>query len=207
MAHALSTRPTLGVRNLTAAVIAVWFLFAVTGSLLGVFDSEPRPPLSLGLAAVAPLGVFAVFYLTSAKFQELVESLDLRVLTLAQTWRVGGIVFLILHQQGALPGVFAIPAGWGDFAIGVTAPIVAWYWRRPFPSRTFIVWNVLGSVDLVLAVILGVLASRTPAGILAGNVSTRLMGQFPLSLIPTFFVPLLLILHLISLSRVRRGLA
>jgi hypothetical protein len=27
------------------------------------------------------------------------------------------------------------------------------------------------------------------------------MGQFPLSLIPTFFVPLLLIFHLIALSR------
>ena len=58
----------------------------------------------------------------------------------------------------------------------------------------------------MLAVTLGVLASRTPIGILAGDVTTRLMGQFPLSLIPTFFVPFLLILHLISLSRVRKGL-
>ena len=49
---------------------------------------------------------------------------------------------------------------------------------------------------------LGVLASQTPVGVLAGDVSTRLMGQFPLSLIPTFFVPLFLIFHLITLSRV-----
>ena len=116
-------------------------------------------------------------------------------------------MFLILYQHGALPGVFAIPAGWGDIAIGITAPIVAWYWKRPFPSKIFIVWNVLGSLDLVMAVSLGVLASATPVGVLAGDVTTRLMGQFPLSLIPTFFVPLLLILHLISLSRVRKGLA
>ena len=203
MAHAISTRPKIGVRNLTVAILVAWFLFAVAGSVLGYFDTEPRPPISLGLAAVVPVGVFAVFYLTSVKFQEFVQSVDLRVLTLAQTWRVGGIVFLILHQQRALPVVFAIAAGWGDFAIGITAPIVAWYWRRPFPSKTFVVWNVLGSIDLVLAVTLGVLASRTPVGILAGDVTTRLMGQFPLSLIPTFFVPLLLILHLISLSRVR----
>ena len=142
----------------------------------------------------------------SARFQEFVMSLDLRILTVAQTWRVGGIVFLILYQHGALPGVFAIPAGWGDMAIGITAPVVAWYWKRPFPSKTFIVWNVLGSLDLVMAVSLGVLASATPVGVLAGDVTTRLMGRFPLSLIPTFFVPLLLILHLISLSRVRRGL-
>jgi hypothetical protein len=206
MAHALSTRPIISVRNLTVAVLVLWLLLAVTGSLVGAFDSEPRPPLPLGLAAVIPVALFGVSYLTSVRFRELVWSLDLRLLTLAQTWRVGGIVFLILYQRGTLPGVFAIPAGWGDLAIGITAPIVAWYWRRPFPTKTFIVWNVLGSLDLVLAVSLGVLASRTPIGILAGDVTTRLMGQFPLSLIPTFFVPLLLILHLISLSRVRKGL-
>jgi hypothetical protein len=207
MAHTLSTQPTNSVRNLTLAILVVWFLLAVAGSLLGVFDSEPRPPLPLGLAAVIPVTLFAFCYLTSVRFRELVLSLDLRILTLAQTWRVGGIVFLILYQHGALPGVFAIPAGWGDIAIGITAPIVAWYWKRPFPSKTFIVWNVLGSLDLVIAVSLGVLASATPVGVLAGDVTTRLMGQFPLSLIPTFFVPLLLILHLISLSRVRTGLA
>jgi hypothetical protein len=204
MAQALSTRPAHGVRNLTVAVLAVWFLFALGGSLLGVFDSEPRPPVPLGLAAVLPVAVFAFCYLTSASFRQFVLSLDLRLLTLAQTWRVGGIVFVILYLQGALPGVFALPAGWGDFAIGVTAPLVAWYWKRPFPSKTFILWNVLGSLDLVLAVTLGVLASATPVGVLAGDVTTRLMGQFPLSLIPTFFVPLLLILHLISLIRVRK---
>ena len=206
MTDVLSTRPTPSTGKIVAAVLVAWFLLALAGSLLGVFDSQPGPPIPLGLAAVGPVVVFAFCYLTSARFRQFVSSLDLRVLTLAQTWRVGGIVFLILYSQGALPGVFAIPAGWGDFAIGITAPIVAWHLRRPFPTKTFIVWNLLGILDLVLAVTLGVLASRTPIGVLAGDVTTRLMGQFPLSLIPTFFVPLLLILHLISLSRVRKGL-
>jgi hypothetical protein len=89
-------------------------------------------------------------------------------------------------------------------ADSIAAPLVAWYWKRPFPSKTLVVWNVLGSLDLVLAVTLGVLASATPVGVLAGDVTTRLMGQFPLSMIPIFFVPLLLILHLISLIRVRK---
>jgi hypothetical protein len=205
MSHALGTRPTAGVRNATAAVLAVWFLLALAGSLPGVFDSEPRPPVPLGLAAVAPVAAFVTCYLTSAAFRQFVSSLDLRTLTLAQTWRVGGIIFVVLYARGLLPGAFALPAGWGDFAVGVTAPLVAWYWRPPFPRRLFVAWNVLGGLDLVLAVTLGVLSSATPVGVLAGDVTTRLMGRFPLSLIPTFFVPLLLILHLISLIRVRRG--
>jgi hypothetical protein len=203
----LTARPATGLRNLTAAVLLAWFLLALGGSLLGVFDSGPRPPLPLGLAAVVPVVAFVACYLTSARFREFVLSLDLRALALAQTVRVVGIVFVILYFLGALPGVFALPAGWGDFAIGITAPVVAWYWKRPFPYRTFIVWNVLGSLDLVSAMTLGVLASASPVGVLAGDVSTRLMGQFPLSLIPTFFVPLLLILHLICFARVGKGVA
>jgi hypothetical protein len=195
------------VRNLTVAVLVVWFLLALGGSLLGVFDSEPRPPLPLGLAAVVPVAVFAACYLTSAAFRGFVSSLDPRLLTLAQTWRIGGIVFVLLYLRGLLPGVFALPAGWGDFAIGITAPLVAWYWKPPFPTKTFVAWNVLGTLDLVLAVTLGVLSSATPVGVMAGDVTTRLMGQFPLSLIPTFFVPLLLILHLISLIRVGKAAA
>src|SRR5215510_5421302 len=92
MAHALTTRPATGVRNLTAAVLVAWFLLALGGSLLGVFDSEPRPPVPLGLAAVVPVALFGFSYLTSARFRQFVSSLDLRVLTLAQTWRVGGVV-------------------------------------------------------------------------------------------------------------------
>ena len=207
MSQALTTRPTYGVRNLTLVVLAVWFLVALGGSLLGLFDSGPRPPLLLGLAFVVPFAAFVVCYLTSAEFREFVLSLDLRGLALAQTFRVVGIVFVILYSLGALPGAFALPAGWGDFAIGITAPVVAWYWKRPFPKRTFIVWNVLGSLDLVDAMTLGVLASASPVGILASGVTTRLMGQFPLSLIPTFFVPLLLIFHLICFIRVGKGVA
>jgi hypothetical protein len=198
---------TNGVRNRTIVVLVVWFLFALSGSLLGVFDSGPRPPLLLGLAFVVPVAAFVACYLTSARFREFVLSLDLRGLALAQMFRVVGIVFVILYFLGALPGAFALPAGWGDFAIGITAPVVAWYWKRPYPKRTFIVWNVLGSLDLVNAVTLGVLASASSVGILADDVNTRLMGQFPLSLIPTFFVPLLLIFHLICFIRVGKGVA
>jgi hypothetical protein len=172
MSTALTTRPASCVGGLRAAVLVAWFFLALGGSLLGVFDSEPRLPLPLGLAAVGPVAVFAFSYLTSGRFRQFVSSLDLRILTVAQSWRVGGIVFLILYCRGALPAVFALPAGWGDIAIGATAPVVAWYWRSPFLRKPFVAWNVLGSLDLVMAVSLGVLASATPAGVLAGDMTT-----------------------------------
>jgi uncharacterized membrane protein len=189
------------------AILPLWFLLALGGSLLGVFDSQQRPPIPLGAAAVLPVVAFAIWYLRSAEFRQFVLAADLRILTLAQTWRVGGVVFLILHRQGVLPGVFAIPAGWGDIAIGATAPFVAWAIssRKNFPKHIFVLWNVLGILDLVMAVSLGILASASPLGILAGQLTTEVMGKFPLSLIPTFFVPLLIIFHLIALGRVHQS--
>ncbi len=204
MSQALTAQPTQNVKHLLAGVLVGWFLLALSGSLLGVFDSAPRPPIALGLANATPLALFFGCYVASAAFRQFVLSLDLRLLTAVQTWRVAGIVFLILYHRGALPGAFAIPAGWGDIAVGITAPLLARYWHAPFPYKAFVVWNVFGILDLVLAVSLGIVSSATPLGVLAGDATTQPMSQFPLSLIPTFFVPLMLIFHLISLIRVRK---
>ena len=197
-------KPNNRVKALTVAILSLWFFLALSCSLLGVFDSKQRPPIPLGAAAILPVVAYAICYLRWAEFRQFVLAANLRVLTLAQTWRVGGVVFLILHHQGFLPGVFALPAGWGDIAIGATAPLVAWAIssKKSFPKEIFVSWNVLGMLDLVMAVTLGILASASSLGVLAGEITTQVMGTFPLSLIPTFFVPLLIIFHLIALGRV-----
>jgi len=194
-------KPNDRLKALTVVILSLWFLLALSCSLLGVFDSKQRPPIPLGAAAILPVVAYAIWYLRSTEFRQFVLAANLRVVTLAQTWRVGGVVFLILHHQGLLPEVFALPAGWGDMAIGATAPLVAWAIssEKHFPKQIFVSWNVLGMLDLVMAVTLGILASASPLGILAGEITTQMMGTFPLSMIPTFFVPLLIIFHLIAL--------
>ena len=202
--HLPWAKPNDHIKTVTVTILSLWFLLALSCSLLGVFDSQQRPPIPLGAAAILPVVAYAIWYLKSTEFRQFVLAANLRVLTLAQTWRVGGVVFLILHRQGLLPGVFALPAGWGDIAIGATAPLVAWAIssKKSFPKEVFVTWNVLGMLDLVMAVTLGILASASPLGVLAGEITTQMMGTFPLSLIPTFFVPLLIIFHLIALGRV-----
>src|SRR5262245_2204754 len=97
MALSSSARPFPGIRSLVLAVLGAWFVFALAGSLLGIFDSQPRPPIPLGVTALGPIAVFAVWYLTSLGFREFVSTLNLRLLTFAQVWRVVGIVFVILY--------------------------------------------------------------------------------------------------------------
>jgi hypothetical protein len=187
-------------------VLSSWFVLALAGSILGAFQSGNRPPLPLGLMAIVPVAAFLAGYSWSESFRLVVLRADPRWLTAAQSWRVMGVVFLILYQRGLLPGSFALPAGWGDISIGITAPLIALAMSSHDPRlrKVFIAWNMFGILDLVTAVTLGVLNSASPAGILAsGGITTRLIDSFPLSLVPTFLVPLFLIFHLLTLSHLR----
>ncbi len=190
---------------LIAGILISWFLLALAGSWLGVFDNPNRPPLLIGAAAALPVVVFLVWHGLSNGLRQFLQGADLRLLTVVQTGRLAGVLFLMLYLQGALPGMFALPAGWGDIAIGATAPLVTWAMAPGTSMRKdfFVGWNILGMLDLVTAVTLGVLGSGAFFGSSAGAITTAAMGRFPMSLIPTFFVPLYLILHIISLSRVQ----
>jgi hypothetical protein len=174
---------------------------SLSASALKVFENySPRPQPWFGLAIVTPIALFALWYVASPGFRQFVLTLNPRTLTMVQAWRFGGFVFLVLHAHGILPGIFALPAGWGDIAIGATAPLVAMKLAHAERRKSFILWQILGLLDLVMAVSLGTLARIiSPGGITAGA-----MTVLPLSLVPTFAVPLLIILHIICIAQARR---
>src|SRR5213076_1090800 len=101
-------------------------LAAALASAAGGFVTEAgNPPLPLLGAVTVPVLVFAAAYAFSARFRGYVRSGDPVLLTHLQSWRVLGGTFLVLMSFGLLPAAFALPAGWGDVAVGVTAPFVA----------------------------------------------------------------------------------
>lgn len=191
--------------RLTAWLLAAWFALSLTASAFHLFLVPPgRPPLPILISVLLPLGVFSIWYLQSTGFRNYLLSLPPRILTLLHAWRVGGFVFLVLATYNILPRLFALPAGWGDIAIGVTAPFVAYRLATPAHRRLFIGWHLLGVADLVTAISLGALAPFLDPRELAQNAPTSApMATLPLSLIPTFIVPLLLILHIVSIAQAR----
>jgi hypothetical protein len=187
-------------RRVTAVLIAAWFIAALTASAFHLFKTDPsRPPLPL-LAALVPIVAFSLWFARSEPLRQFALSLNPSTLTILHSWRVGGFTFLVLYTFGLLPGLFALPAGLGDFAVGVTASFAALKLANPNQRSRFILWNALGILDLVVALTLGGTASLIdPRGI-----PTTPLTVLPLSLIPTFAVPLLLILHLICIAQARR---
>ncbi len=115
------------------------------------------------------------------------------------TLRILGVVFLLVMIQGHLPAVFAVPAGLGDIAIGVAAPLLARRLARG-DRRAAVRFHVLGILDLVLA---AGIATLVTSGLLDVIPSTDPLRLLPLALVPTAAVPLAVALHLVSLRQLR----
>ena len=195
------------VRSVVSVALALWFgvvfLLGAEGAFVGRAGS---PPLPIFFGFAIPLAVFFAAYFRWDAFRAMVLGADLRLVAAIQGWRWAGLGFLSLYAHGLLPGLFAFPAGLGDVAIGLSAPwIVVGLIRYPAftTSRRFVTWNILGIVDLVVAVSMGTICSGFIRG-LTGTVTTGPMAQLPLVLIPAYFVPLFIMLHVAALAQARR---
>jgi hypothetical protein len=127
------------------------------------------------------------------------------LLIAVQLYRILGATFLILFAQGSIPGAFALPAGWGDVLVGVTAPVVARLYQSDAGRWRWLAlsWNVFGAADLVVAVTMGVLTAPGALQRFAFDAPNTLITTFPLVLIPTVLVPASILLHLFSLRALR----
>jgi hypothetical protein len=195
------------VRALVFAALALWLgLVCFLGSQ-GAFEGKAdSPPLAIFFGLVIPLALFFAAYFGWSAFRAFILHADLRLVSAMQAWRWAGLGFLSLYAHGVLPGLFAFPAGLGDMAVGVTAPwMVLRLIREPSfaASRRYKIWNILGIVDLVVAVSMGTLCSGFIHG-LPLNVTTRAMGQLPLLLIPAYMVPFFIMLHATALFQARQ---
>jgi hypothetical protein len=113
------------------------------------------------------------------------------------SFRAAGVVFVIAMLLGKLPALFAVPAGFGDIAVGIATPRVARKLRAGAPVRSLFWFTLLGIADLVSALSLGALTGFLQ--IIHVNPSATLNADLPLAVIPTVGVPLLLVMHLTSL--------
>lgn len=183
--------------------VILWSAWILVSWLLAdaeVYRFEPTRPIPwLPVALLGSLG--AALLLTCVPLVEriLAQPDALWRLTLPQIFRVVGVTFLVVMALGQLPAVFALPAGLGDMAIGVEAVFVARNLRRGIVDRRAVWFNVLGLVDLLVAIAIGFAAAPAVVRLLLVSPSTEAISLLPLALIPATVVPLASALHLLSL--------
>lgn len=204
----LPSLPALsGTATFIAAFFFIWLAIVLVLGANGAFLGTPgSPPLGLLIGLVAPLTVFLVGYRAIEPVRAFILSADIRIIAGVQAWRWAGFGFLSLYAYKILPGIFAWPAGLGDMAVGITAPLVlASLIRRPdfAASKRFVAWNLSGILDLAVAVTIGAIGPLFAPSFYSA-VPTDPMLRLPLVLIPTYLVPMFLMLHLTALLQARQ---
>jgi len=206
-ASANSRYATAGVLS---AVLIGWLAVAqYLGAANTYFaNTESAVPIIL-FGLLIPLAVAAIALWGSDSIARLVSAIPLHWLVAAQVYRVAGGVFLVLWADGRLHWQFALPAGIGDVATGLLAVVVAARLARNAPGAISAVyaWCLFGIADLVVALTMGAMTSPGRPHLLAFDAPNLLITSYPLVMIPTFAVPLALMLHGIVLWRLRRQTA
>jgi hypothetical protein len=201
IAAGVGRRVATTVTATTAAVLGSWLVLSGLLAAAGVYRQDPGEAAVPWLLVVSGGTLIALLLATRIPLVSriLADPGTPARLALPHTLRVVGVLFLILMAQGHLPAAFALPAGLGDIAIGVSAPFVARRLAHDTGRAGAVRFNVLGILDLIVAASIGFLLF----GYIEATPSTAPLRLLPLALIPTAPVPLALALHIVSLRRLR----
>ena len=175
----------------------VWLLAAYVVGAAGLLRFA-RPPLPQAVLVVLTAAILVLFW-TPGLFRRWALAVDLRALVSIHVTRFVGIYFLVLYGRGELPYPFAVPGGWGDIAVA-TAALAVLLTARPDTTtgrRVIMGWNVFGLWDILFVVV-----TATRLG-LADPQSMGALLRLPLSLLPTFLVPIIIATHVIIFVRLR----
>ncbi len=195
----------------TAAILSlallVWFALAQYIGRQNIYWAPNNPTMpTIQFGILIPLIIGLVLLMRSARIARLIDALPLSWLVGVQVYRILGIMFVVLWWGGFLPWQFALPAGIGDIATGLLAFVVAVMLLRKAAGarKATYAWCLFGIADLILAVTMGSLTTPGRVHLLALDAPNMLISAYPLVMIPTFAVPLSLILHGLCLWKLRR---
>ncbi|MGE3509103.1 MAG: hypothetical protein AB7N65_09505 [Vicinamibacterales bacterium] len=179
-------------------VLGVWFAgalaFGATGALRGL--KSPGPQL-----ITASLALLAFVLMTRVSpLREWAARVDLRWFVAFHLTRFSSLYLLVLYDQGELPRAFALFGGWAESTAATLAVLLLLFVPVSirWPDRVLAgAWNALGLVTIV-----GTIAAAT-AGFGAEPASMAPLLRLPLSLLPTFLMPLVLATHGFIFLRLR----
>jgi hypothetical protein len=187
-----------------AAVLGGWFTASAVIAGHGWYHTRLGHGVPwMPVAVVGFLGLLLALRQIPVVARALTAPGMLHRLELPHSFRaVDGVAFLLIMASGHLPALFALPAGLGDIAAGIAAPLVAYRLARGTGRRAALWFNAFGMTDLIVALTLGAVTAYqlihlTPSG--------APISELPLAVVPTVGVPLLFAIHITSVTGLLRA--
>ena len=173
-------------------LLGAWLCLAAGVGIAGWIESAGAIAVAGIIWILTALVLFACWKVPT--LQDWVMTVELRWLVLLHLTRFVGFYFFILCSRGELPFAFAAPAGWGDIIVAALAVLLlalsnARNWTM------LIIWNTIGLTDILFVVLTALRLG------LEDWRSMHALREFPLSLLLTFLVPLIIVSHVLIFFR------
>ena len=169
-------------------VMLVWFVIACAAGVSGRVATLTPPQPQLVIAALSVVLLVSGWVLPGMRAW--LREVNLRGLVAFHVTRFVGIVFLMMSARGEMSAEWALPAGWGDIAVATGALLIVALFPRPESHPDIVrLWNLIGLIDIVAVVVTAArIGLREPEAIAP-------LLRFPMSLVPTFVVPVVFATH------------
>ena len=180
-------------RILTGVVI--WLAIALIAGATSI-TSSMEPPAE----QVILFGLLILLFLLlwkSARFKKWITEVDIKLLFWVHLTRFVGFYFLYLYSVNRLPYDFAVLGGWGDIIVAAGTLFIILFVLINSGAGWLIclVWNTIGLIDILFVV------STATRLAMAHPSSMNELLQLPLSLLPTFLVPIIIFTHIVIFVR------
>jgi len=183
-------------KRVVILVLLAWLCFAV--GLASWFHDAGATAVAATVWILTALVLLACWKISPIRVWVL--NVDIRWLVLFHVTRLfAGAYFFVLCERVQLPCGFARLAGWGDIVVAVLALTVVGGMRTQFAKALLLIWNTIGLIDISLVVF-----SALRLGLKDWQ-SMHALRELPLSLLPTFLVPLIITSHVLIFVRMVRA--
>jgi hypothetical protein len=192
------------------AVVGVWFAAMVKLAASGFFRTWPGlgPLSSVQVAIATPPLVIAAAGTLVGPLRAWIRGLDLHFLAGVQVLRILGAAHLVSWGAGIMAGSFALPVGLGNTVVaGLALKAVVTLGRDRSAGRRWLwVLTIVGALEFFMTIALAVTGFFPRPT--AWDPPVRIEGymhfvDLPLSVFPTFLIPLFLSIHVVTALRLR----
>ncbi|UTW61001.1 hypothetical protein KFE98_13350 [bacterium SCSIO 12741] len=182
-------------------VLAMWLIYIGLLSASGFLNNLELPP-RFPLLIILPLFIASGVFLWKYKRHPALHALPIHHAVGYQSFRIFiEVVFYGMFLEGVLPIVVTFEGYNMDILIGISAPIVALLVHKKWISRPLLIlWNIAGIAVVLNAAFTFVTSFYFPSvwGEEQSMISSE-FATFPYLLLPGFFMPSAIFVHLFSL--------
>jgi hypothetical protein len=194
----LSEESKSRLKKSVASIVVLWTAFiwivSLVSNIFGYHEGDAIPRFTIALFIPVLIGLFAFL---SKSFRNMLDHTPLSLMVGVQTFRLMGIMFLFVANEGLGPKEF-VSSGYGDVATGSLALIAGLMLYKKAGGAKLAAWvfTLVGMFDLLN--VSRILLTYYPSWF-DGAPTTAGAGEFPLVLVMGIVAPVALLLHIYAI--------